>query len=344
MKPRAGGPRRPLALLTLAVLGLHWLALREAPGTLAWRPAAPNVSVRLRQPDAAPQAAPAPVDVSRPRARMPAPPTPASRSIAAAPASVVTAPASADTPGGPLVANAVASAAQAPRDAPAPSSPAMPHLAAAPVAIPGSAQWRYEAQAQSRGLRLQGQAQLDWRQDGARYEAALQITVAGLRERTQRSTGALANEGLAPLKFTERLRSEEAAHFDREQARIVFSSNRPAARLRPGAQDRLSVLLQLAALVAGDPARFVPGTTLVLQTAGTREAGDASFTVDGAEELALPGGTLRAFKLTRAPRHEWDPRLELWLAPGPDYGPVRLRLTAPGGDWLDLQWSGTDKR
>jgi hypothetical protein len=53
---------------------------------------------------------------------------------------------------------------------------------------------------------------------------------------------------------------------------------------------------------------------------------------------------VRVLKLTRAPRREYDPRLELWLAPGQAYALARLRLTPPNGDWLDLQWSGTDKR
>jgi len=26
-----------------------------------------------------------------------------------------------------------------------------------------------------------------------------------------------------------------------------------------------------------------------------------------------------------------------------DYAPVRLRLTQPNGDWVDQQWSSTDK-
>ena len=146
-----------------------------------------------------------------------------------------------------------------------------------------------------------------------------------------------------PLRFSDRLRSEAAAHFDRAGGRIVFSSNRPAAALREGAQDRLSVLLQLAAVFAAQPARLRTGDTLVVQTATAHDADDWHFTLEGEEMLDLPSGPVRAVKLTRAAQREYDLRLELWLAPGPDYGPVRLRLTPPHGDWLELQWSGTDK-
>jgi hypothetical protein len=125
---------------------------------------------------------------------------------------------------------------------------------------------------------------------------------------------------------------------------VSFSSNRPDAPLLAGAQDRLSVLLQLGAMLAGEPNRFTEGTTLVIQTAGTREAEPWLFTVEGAETLALPGGSVVALKLSRNPQRDFEPRLELWLAPAMDYVPVRLRLTLPNGDWTDQQWSSTDTR
>ena len=52
---------------------------------------------------------------------------------------------------------------------------------------------------------------------------------------------------------------------------------------------------------------------------------------------------MATLKLTRNPRKEFDIKVELWLAPGMDYVPVRLRLTQPNGDWLDQQWSSTDR-
>jgi hypothetical protein len=211
------------------------------------------------------------------------------------------------------------------------------------LSIPGAARWQYAVTAMWRGLQVPGQAELAWLHDGQRYEAVLHVAAAGLPSRTQRSSGDVTPEGLAPVRFSERHRGEEATHFQRDRQRIVFSSNRPEAALLPGAQDRLSVLLQLAAIVAGDPGRFAPGTRIVLQTAGTREAAGWEFVSEGQEELALPGGTVRALKFHRGPRHEYDNRLEAWIGLGGDYGPVRLRLTPPNGDWLDMQWSGTDK-
>lgn len=328
MSRRAGVPLGPLALVTAAVLAAHWLALRSAPLPVAAQRLSPDWRLSVRSVVDAPPAqagpgspAPAPAADPRPQ-RSRAEPAAALRgpSRPAAPAALV--PPS-------------HSAAQAAPE-PTPGAP--------PPQLPDPALWRYEATASWRGLPAAGQAELAWQHDGSEYEATLAIRVPSMPARLQRSTGRIGPEGLLPQRFSDRTRSEEAAHFDRAGGRIVFSGNRAPAALEPGAQDRLSVLLQVSALLAGDPSRFTEGRRLLLQAAGTRGADRWELVVDGAQELALPGGTVTATKLSRAPRHEYDARMEAWFGPGPAYGPVRLRLTWPHGDWLDLQWSGTDKR
>lgn len=167
---------------------------------------------------------------------------------------------------------------------------------AAVLAVPPSTRLRYEVTAEARGFSLSGQAQLDWRQDGSHYEARLRGLLSGplLPSRTQRSIGRITNEGLAPAYFADRHRGEQATHFDREKGRLVFSNNRPDAALPDGVQDRLSVVMQLAALVGGQPARYAPGTAIQIPTASTREAEPWQFVVEHMEDLALPAGAVRA--------------------------------------------------
>jgi len=201
----------------------------------------------------------------------------------------------------------------------------------------------YQVVAEVRGQTRSAAGELVWRHDGESYEATFEIGAPALPARTQRSTGRITAQGLAPLRFSDRGRTEQATHFLRDKGTVVFSSNRPDAPLLPGAQDRLSVLLQLAAMVAGQPAKFPPAATIAIQTADTRDAEPWLFTVGQVEELHLPGGTVQGLKLTRNPRREFDHKIELWLAPGMDYVPVRLRLTQPGGDSVDQLWSSTDR-
>lgn len=202
---------------------------------------------------------------------------------------------------------------------------------------------RYKVDVRLRGIPLQGDGLLVWRHDGDSYEARLEVSSPIYPTRTQRSTGRITALGLAPTRFSDKGRNEEAAHFERDKGKVSFSSNRPDAPLAAGAQDRLSVMLQLGAMIAGEPRKYPPGTTISIQTASTRDAEPWVFTVEGEESLDLPGGKVGAVKLLRNPRKEFDQKVELWLAPGMAYAPVRLRLTQPNGDWVDQQWSSTDR-
>ncbi len=309
---------RQLALLTVLVLAVHFALLQPGRITLV------------------PERA---TDVARFRTRSIVPP-PVIALVAPAPAAAI-APPRPPSPVKPVAAHP----AQARIDK-APSPPAAPArtqaLPASIAALP-SAVLHYEVSTQSRGLQAQGTARLDWRQDGERYEARLELTAAGLRPRVQQSTGVFSASGLLPERFSDRARSEQATHFDHAGGRVVFSNNQPEALLLAGMQDRLSVLLQLAMLAAAAPERFTPGTELVIPTATTHDAGEWIFRVVGEEDLALPGGSVRALKLEHLPRKEFDQRVELWIAPGQAYAPVRLRLTNPDGGWVDQRWSSTDK-
>jgi hypothetical protein len=211
------------------------------------------------------------------------------------------------------------------------------------VDVPPPATLRYDVTAQVHRMPVQGRSSLSWNHDGSSYEAAFELDLSGLPGRRQSSRGQVTPDGLQPLRFGEEVRGEQAAHFEREAGRVSFSNNRPAVPLLAGAQDRLSVLLQLGAVLSADPRRAEPGTVIGIQTATTREADAWSFTVERAETLQLPGGEMTTVKLVRPPRGEYDQRMELWLAPGKAYVPVRLRLTQPNGDWVDHQWSTTDR-
>ena len=238
---------------------------------------------------------------------------------------------------------ALAQAAAEPSAGTPPQPSAQSVSAPAAVVIPAPVRLQYRVTFRKGGFTLQANGELRWRHDGDTYDARLEVSAPLLPTRTQHSTGRITAEGLAPTRFSDKARTEEAAHFERDKGKVTFSSNRPDAPLLPGTQDRLSVLLQLSAMIAGEPAKFARGTTVTIQTAGTHDSEPWLFTVEGDEILDLPGGKVPALKLNRHPRKEYDVGVELWLAPGMAYVPVRLRLTQPNGDSVDQQWSSTDK-
>ena len=223
-----------------------------------------------------------------------------------------------------------------------PSAPALPEASTLlpPAAkLPAPMRLKYSVQANKFPYSLN--AELLWQHDAADYNAQLAFSAFG-QSRVQTSRGHVVAQGLAPVRFSDKYRTELAAHFNRDTQKITFSANTPEATLLAGTQDRLSVLVQLATLVASDPAGYPQGTTITLQTAGPRDASPWLFTVQAAERLVLPGGEQATLKLVRLPRRDFDQTIELWLAPALDYLPARIRITEHNGDYVDQQWQATE--
>lgn len=211
-----------------------------------------------------------------------------------------------------------------------------------PLQVPGSVKLDFAVTGQQGMQPLSGVfGELVWLQDGHTYNARLALRVLFRTLRTQTSVGRLSAAGIEPERFSDARRSEVATHFVRESGQIVFSSSTTPAPLMPGAQDRLSVILQLSALLAGDPARHGPGSRFSIQTAGPRDAEIWQFSVDGDEALETPAGPYQTRKLTRLPRKEFDQKIELWLAPALGWLPVRIRQTQANGDFADMQLRGS---
>ena len=206
-----------------------------------------------------------------------------------------------------------------------------------PVRLPPPTRLAFDVNGQAKKFTYHARAELLWQHDGSRYEARQELSAFLVGSRAQRSVGAITAQGLLPERFSDRSRSEQAAHFDYAKGRVTFSANTPDAPMGPGAQDRLSVFIQLGALLAADPGRFVPGTQVTLTTVSARSADRWTFTIEGPETLDLPVGPTPVLKLQRLPRKDYDQKAELWVAPALSYLPVRIRLTQANGDFADLQ-------
>ena len=207
------------------------------------------------------------------------------------------------------------------------------------VQLPPPQRLAFDVTGQASKFQYSARAKLVWQHDGQHYQARQEVGILLLGARTQTSAGTLGPAGLQPQRFGDRSRSEKAAHFDYAQHRVTFSTNAPDAPLAAGTQDRLSVFVQLGALLAAAPERYPPGTRIRLDTAGTKGVDAWTFTVEGEETLELPAGSLRTLRLQRLPRpdHDFDQKAQLWLAPTLGYLPARIRLTQANGDFADLR-------
>ena len=209
-------------------------------------------------------------------------------------------------------------------------------------ALPGSTRLKYNVVATKGSLSFNVRSELLWQQDGSHYDLRLEVSAFLLGSRVQTSTGRVTSAGLAPQRFADKVRTEVAAHFERDRQLVIFSANTPQIALLPGMQDQLSVFIQLGAMIAGAPAKYPPGTALVFETIGPRSGEKWVLTVGEEEKLDLPGGELAALKLTRSPRGDYDQTLEFWLAPQLGYLPARIKLTEKNGDYADQVWRATE--
>lgn len=208
--------------------------------------------------------------------------------------------------------------------------------------MPPSRELTYQVRATRKGLTLPAQSRLAWSLDGGRYHASLEIRAPLAGSRTQTSVGSAAPEtGLQPERFGDRNRQEQAAHFDRSRspALIRFSGNTPDSALLPHSQDRLSVLVELAALMLASPQRLGAGESVVLHTAGARDADLWRFVVEGRPTLNLDNGPMDTVHVVRAARQAYDTRIELWMAPSLGYLPARMLWTQGNGDVVDQRLS-----
>lgn len=209
--------------------------------------------------------------------------------------------------------------------------------------LPPSMTLSYEVVASRKGVSLPASSTLRYTQDGGAYDARMEIKAMFVGSRTQTSKGTVDPvAGLQPVRFGDKTKSELAAHFDRSRQppAVRFSANTPDATLQPYTQDRLSVLFQLAAMLAGDPKRLGPGSTIAIHTAGPRDADMWQFKVAAADELSLPAGKLTAIHLVRTPMHAHDNQVEVWLAPSLGHMPVRVLWTQANGDVVDQRLTG----
>ena len=276
-------------------------------------------------------------------------PAPAEAALASTPVTV-TPTVSAITPA-PLAASLPPEPAP-PASATAASSSPKPTVVTA-ISLPGSARLQYKVVGTSKGLNYFADAELNWSNNGNRYDATMKVSALFVGSRSMTSTGAVTPTGLAPTRFADKYKSELAAHFDADKGKVSFSANTPDMPWMVGTQDRVSVFLQLGGMLAagpggvaavGTPAGFGVGSSITLYTVGPRDADTWTFLVESTEQLSLPGGDMATLKLTRKPRREYDQKVEIWYAPSLGYLPVRNRITQANGDFVDQQLKSVDRQ
>lgn len=348
--------RRRILAVCAATVALHWVTIdwasgrigaadreRETPGNI--------INAELRLPPPAPAAAlpaEAPKPPPKPRKRKPAPPPAETAAPDAAPAQAEPAsseplaaePVSAPVEGVPDLSAGQSGAAPAPADVESAQPAAVEQESETvrwKVDLPPSARFELDVKRRDAdGTNWSGSASIGWQQDGATYKATQEVGISLLIARVNllevSSEGTIGDLGIAPAKFTEKRRNRSATntHFNQQEQKITFSASDRTVPLTAGAQDRATVLFQLAGIGRADVNQF--GRDIEILVGEDRKAQVYRFQLVGEEELETNMGKLVTWHLARPPLPgSYNARLDIWLAPSLDWYPVQIRNTEANG-------------
>jgi hypothetical protein len=110
----------------------------------------------------------------------------------------------------------------------------------------------------------------------------------------------------------------------------------------PGTQDPSSALIELGALIAGNPSQYPVGSriSLPMTNGNSLTPQPTDFVIVDSSDFPaagqFQGKRLPALHLVHDPNNIHDARIELWLGKLLDYLPLRLLVIQPEGERLDM--------
>jgi hypothetical protein len=351
-------------VVLVAVLVLHWIAAQWVERTrdtfTSEQPVHAPVQVALLTPEkiqqnptaaAAPQAAPTQPKAapSKPRphvltATRPAPaPTPARVIAASSPAADAATAAASMAAAAASSASSEASNGHAAASTPAsqPNAQSQPATPGVKFSVPPSGELQYDTF--YNGVRNQP-GTIHWSSDGkTQYEMVVSIPLPFVGTFSYSSHGHIDAFGLAPDQYIEKRgrRPEDVSIFNRTLKQIIFTKTPASLPLTDGAQDRFSMVMQLASLVRGDPDVYKPGVTRQFFVVDNDSGENWPIETIGDETIRTSQGYVSARHFMRLPRHDGDKRrIDVWLAPSLGWLPARIMQTEPNGTEIELVWSG----
>ncbi len=188
-----------------------------------------------------------------------------------------------------------------------------------------------------RGVQV-GHGRWTWSVQAGRYHTHLQAHWGQRQEAAApalnwSSHGALDEHGLAPERFiTKPTRGgARAVNFQRDTGRVSYSGPTGQVALVAGAQDRLSWMVQLLALVQAHPQGQGLPPQVPLWVAGPQGDGaDWWFSVRWHPDV-------QCWEFTRRAQRRYEVQVQAWVKAGPTARLIRLEMGPEGGrqpDWL----------
>ncbi|RDK04138.1 DUF3108 domain-containing protein [Paraburkholderia lacunae] len=184
---------------------------------------------------------------------------------------------------------------------------------------------------------------IHWTSNAQSYEMVVSVPLPFVGAFVYSSHGRIDAFGLAPEQYIEKRgrRPEDVSIFNRTARQIAFTRTPATLPLPDGAQDRFSMVMQLASLVRGDPDAYKPGVTRQFFVVDSDSGENWPVETIGDETIRTAQGYLDTRHFKRLPRREGDQRrIDVWLAPSLGWLPARIMQTEPNGTQFELVWRG----
>ena len=218
-----------------------------------------------------------------------------------------------------------------------------------PISLPPAADLKYDVQASRQGQIFYGSGRINWQPENGQsknsqpenrqYKITGEASALLFTFLNFKSVGAVDQNGLAPVLYTEKRfrKAETITHFQREPNIIRFSASDLSYPRTAGAQDRASIIWQLASLGRGNEKLFQPGAQIEIMVAGVRDAEGWQIKVMGQESIEIARQRVVAWHLIRSPQPgSYEQTLDLWFAPQQNWYPVKVRYSEVNGDYVEL--------
>jgi hypothetical protein len=189
---------------------------------------------------------------------------------------------------------------------------------------------------------------LHWQTDGHHYLMVVSIPLPFVGLFSFTSEGGIDKYGLAPDRYAEQRgrRAPDETRMERNATppRISFTRTTETLPLPEPVEDRLSMMMQLAALVRGDPSRYQPGVTRQFAVVDNNSGEVWAIETIGQETVQTRVGPVEALHFMRLARRADDRRrLDIWLSESLGWLPARIMQTEPNGSQIELVWRGAPK-
>ena len=211
-----------------------------------------------------------------------------------------------------------------------------------PFQWPPSTRLSYTLTGERNGGKLYGNAVVEWRREGARYQVQFDIHITPMIDQQMSSEGLIGADGLEPSHYEEafsvpflepRVRKVEIGDTE-----VTLNNGNRVAKL-PQTQDGASQFVQFVWMFYSHPEYLGAGNVVQIPLALAHNLRRWNYIVMGRERLDLAFGGIDAVHLKPlldGPRRANEYPFEIWTAPSLQYLPVQILVKIDEKTWALL--------